>query len=883
MRYFMGLVCVLALGAVAPVGCSESKQQEPDLEWPPDATAYFDEYGILSADCATDEDCAMVLGYYHAADRFVQMDLSRRFFTGRLTDLLDKAVAKAFGLVEIDVSNRTLFSTRNGVPLEQSLFDQASPKTIALLEAYSAGVNQWIDDLRNGKPGAVFPREFDNTLFVYGPENIPKWTPQDSLATFVGWTEENGNHGDLQVAAGVARTAIDNDAKFADLWSRRPIQNSATLSSDWTPPGPNPAAAAENEVSRALEQIVSDRRLDAGPALRRLHKRLQRTQALRRSMFGGAADAGRGSNAWAVGPSRSNSGHALIANDPHVSMTQPVLWYLAHLDAKTHGRGQIHAAGATGAGMPWIMDGHNEGIAWTGTTAYYDQSDVYIEELVKDAEGNPTGVMFQGQEVPFTRVSYAVTFVDGETEEHELLFVPHHGPVREIDVDSNVAITLRWVTHDATTDPEYGYALNTAANVDEARVALENVTAWHECRVVADTEGNIAWFPYTRVPKRTWATNLDGTAPPWLPLDGTGAYEWTEDFGYSELPQLLNPEQGFIATANNDMTGSLSDGDPTTLPSGESYPPYQVEPVAGYRHARIVELIEEIGSEHDLETMQRIQHDAYSPIGKDMIPGIVEIAEHEQTDLSPEAGKVVNALKTWKFSCPTGLDGLYTDSPLTTDAAELLEASGCAAFHATLLELCGRIDRNEQARGGCPSFAAFYSIVDPEQLAAGDIYWDDPATPETEIKYEVMAEALETVYDLFVNEKGLGTDEKKWAWGSVHGLVLNSQLAAYGAFEYDNPLPGEPLYANPGGSHTVAAAWPRRDLTQRSGVSFRLVCEMDPNRPNCTVQLAGGQSSHVDSPNYGDLLLKLLKNEPIDLVFDIDEAKANAVRTVTFE
>ena len=90
MRYFIGLVCVLALGALATVGCSESKPAEPDLEWPPNATAYFDEYGILNADCATDEDCAMVLGYYHAADRFVQMDFRRRFATGRLTEIVDK-------------------------------------------------------------------------------------------------------------------------------------------------------------------------------------------------------------------------------------------------------------------------------------------------------------------------------------------------------------------------------------------------------------------------------------------------------------------------------------------------------------------------------------------------------------------------------------------------------------------------------------------------------------------------------------------------------------------------------------------------------------------------------------------------------------------------
>jgi penicillin amidase len=873
------------------VGCSESKQQpEVDLEWPPNATAYFDEYGILNADCVFDEDCAMVLGYYHAADRFVQMDLRRRGATGRLTDFIVKDIAKTFDIAELAAGNRALYSTRDGVPLEQSLFEQASPKTIALLEAYSAGVNQWIDDVRNGKNGAVFPLEFDHQFFVYSPEDVPAWTPQDSLATMVGSMNSDGNREALEVAAGAARAAIDNDAKFSDLWSLRPIRNSVILPPDWTPPEPSGAAADKSAASTALERSAPARRIDAGPALRRLRERIERTQALEHSMLGGASDEASGSNAWVVAPSRSTSGRALIANDSHIAPWQPVNWYLAHLDAKTHGRGQIHTAGVTMVGFLWPRAGHNEDIAWTITVTFDDLSDVYIEELVKDAEGNPTGVMFQGEEVPFKRVLYPVTFVDGETEQHELLFVPHHGPVREIDVENNVAITLRWVAQDASTDPELGYALSTAANVDEARLALENVTALGISRVVADTEGNIGWFPYDRVPKRTWATNLSGDAPPWLPLDGRCAtpercYEWTEYFGYAELPQVINPEQGFIAASNNDMTGALSDGDPTTLPGGEFHPPYQVVPVAGYRHARVVELIGENASEHDLESMQRIQHDVHSLLGKDMVPGLVRIAEDERTDLSPEGGKVVNALKTWQFSCPTGLDGLYTDSPLTTDAEELREASGCAAFHVMLLELCERIENNEEAPGRCPSFATFYSIVDPEQLAAGDIYWDDPGTSETEeTKHEVMAAALDTVYDLFVNEKGLGTDEKKWAWGRVHGLVLVSDFEAYGGAQYNNPPPGKPPFATAGGSHIVAVSRPRPDdFLQAAGVSDRLVCEMAPSGPICTVQQAGGQSSHIDSQNYEDLLLKLLKNEPIDLVFDIDEAKANAVRTVTFD
>lgn len=137
-------LCLLVLG-FSLAGCSSSDSSGTggatgDLEWPPDATVYFDEHRIFNADCATDEDCAMALGYYHAFDRFVQMDIRRRFSTGRLADILPPSLA---GLLADDFADlRALFSTRTGQPAEDFLYEQSSPKTKALLDAYAVGVNQ---------------------------------------------------------------------------------------------------------------------------------------------------------------------------------------------------------------------------------------------------------------------------------------------------------------------------------------------------------------------------------------------------------------------------------------------------------------------------------------------------------------------------------------------------------------------------------------------------------------------------------------------------------------------------------------------------------------------------------------------------------------------
>jgi acyl-homoserine lactone acylase PvdQ len=199
--------------------------------------------------------------------------------------------------------------------------------------------------------------------------------------------------------------------------------------------------------------------------------------------------------------------------------------------------------------------------------------------------------------------------------------------------------------------------------------------------------------------------------------------------------------------------------------------------------------------------------------------------------------------------------------------------------------------RNEHAvrsssTGLEPISAFFFSVVDPTQLRAGDVYWDDPATPQTETKYEVLESCFDEAGRVLETDLGLGPDPTKWAWGHAMGLRLTSDLSAFGITKYDNPPPGGLLWANAGGYESVDPTNPALDTegwVQHAGASARLVCEVFPDGPKCDVQLPGGQSAHIDSPNYEDLLLKYLEDEPIELVFDIEEAKANAVRTVTFD
>ena len=882
--------------ALACFGCGDSSDGPTEpvaLEWPPAATVYFDEKGVFNADCDTDEDCAMALGYHHAFDRFVQLDIRRRFATGRLSDVVNKELLESLDLldplIETSAASRALYSTRDGVPTEESLLAQASPKVLSMLEAYSVGVNQWIADVRAGRNGAVFPREFESPILAYTAADIPEWTPADSLATVLLLVEDLTNDESSAVREGAARARINNDLWFSDMYSRRRLNDSTILE-----PGTFPAGGATAALQVKRNETAAGAPLNAGPALLRLQARLEQTASIRSMLFGrGSTRDERGSNNWAISPRLTVDGNALLSNDPHLDMAQPSVFYVVHLDAKTNGDGEIHTAGYTFPGLPWVLIGQNEDIAWGATTTSFDQSDVYIEELVMDGD-TPTGVMFNGEPVDFIRRTFTVAFNDGTSVERELLFLPQHGAVRELDVENGVAITLRWSGNDLTTDAEFPIGMALATSVEEARdLGVANSTSLGQNWVIADRAGNIGWFPYNRVPKRDWATNIDGPAPPWLPLDGRGQFEWTEFFELSELPQAFNPEAGYIATANNDMAGYLIDGDPTN----DATPVLQSWAVAGYRHAQIVRLLEAEGDQHTLDTMLDTVSNVDSLIGEDMVPGIVEIANDDMTTLSEEARKVVNALESWDFRCPTGLDGTNAElSPLTTVEADLLSAAGCAAFHAVIIELNRAMvgDENDPEGeldppltpplGRGPNFATFYCVVDPTQLAAGPVYWDDITTQQTENRFDIMAAVLDTAGNRLIDELG-EQDETRWAWGRLHGLVLVSDLSGLSAvFEaFNNPPTGEPLFANDGGLFTVDVANPDPDFVQRAGPAFRHTCELFSTGPSCVYQLAGGQSADINSPNYEDLLVDYyLPNEPLPLPFDIAEAAANAARTIDY-
>lgn len=870
---FAPAVIVAGLAAASPGGCSDEGEEEPstaatataattgattapassssggegggggasgitipDLEG--EVTAVTDEHGVLHLQCAADDDCFAALGWFHAQNRFFFMDFVRNLVRGSLGSLV-----KAGPIVlETDYENRRFFSTREGEPLEQALYDQATDQVKGHFDAYTRGVNAWIADMRAGENGATLTTEYDFNLIV--KEAIRDWEPADSAAVGIYVLNDLSNNSPDELVAGAAIPLFD--AAFAgDLFSGEPVTDAFTIDGDGA------AAAPFLLPPSVTRRLGGDRSL-----IRSASARLDRLGLGRRP----AGDTG--SNNWAVAPARSASGNSILANDPHLALTNPSIWFPAEIDARSDGDGTYHMAGGTFPGMPAVLIGHNEDLAWGVTTAYWDLADVYQEELSADG----SAVIFEGEEVPI--LERELEFADistGEPKTQTFRWVPHHGPIIAEDLEAGTAVSVRWRGHDGGSDLDGFFAIARSTTVEEARDALaEYGSSANQNFVIADAEG-IGWFPYSRVPQRPWASP---ELPPWLPLPGDGSAEWGDPVPMADLPQLFHPSTGVIATANQDMTGAWADGDPTDDGQAAIQAYDRGE---GTRQQRILDLLEEGGDQHTPASLTAIQGDTYSLYGELVVPVLLDATA--AATLDEEATAVVEALEAWNFTCPTGIDGDDPAGNGVEEADVTAEAVGCAAFHVAWFAFRDGAVGDEiaavEATDVTGSNLVARALREPGALATGELLWDDVSTGAVETRDDIALAAVIRAGALLAE---LG-DADGWRWGRLHTLSLRSIYDNFAVDTYN-----ETARAAPGCLHCVNVANPDvmtslpedgadLDLGFKNGASIRLVTEITGDGPRMTFQLPGGADLHRESDFYNNLLPRWLVNEPVDFAF----------------
>lgn len=806
-----------------------------------EVAAVYDEFGFLHLTCGNDNDCFAAMGYFHASNRFFFMDFVRHLVRGQLGAI----VLAGSTVLDLDYENRVFFSTPEGKPLEIDTVERAEPSTKEAIAAYSKGVNAWLEDVKAQRNGATLTEEYGFAVLSKDPPRA--WEPEDSAAVglYVMRDLSEGSGSEIYLANVLAKL----DPKFTqDLLSLRPLYEVSTLSASGAdsiapPPPPPPSLFAPQVKARmeSMQNLIAPLAAGLDPA------RLAEKRAI-------------GSNNWALAASRTSGKKPLLSNDPHLALSNPSIWFPIEVDARTKGTGTYHVAGGSFPGLPLILTGHNEDLAWGVTTTYYDLTDVYTETLSDDGKS----VKFKGQDVPLLEKNF--DFYDSSTKQtitKTFRWVPHHGPIIKEDAEKKQALSVRWVAQGGITDFDGFLGIGRAASTVEAREALKKINSSSQNFVVADKKGDIGWFPYVRMPSRPWAS---AELPPWLPLPGDGTAEWDGFLDVADLPQMFNPPKGFIATANQEMTGASFDGDPTN----DGQKAYQAwDKAEGARQQRIVDLLDAGGDTHTTDSMRTIQGDTHVLMAESIVPALIEAAKG-----SDDAGakEVADALAAWKFSCPTGLAGEKKDSDKSSDAAESADSIGCSAFHVTLYALnAAALDDELSAAGVSVSSvdrAVFLArvLAKPETVTSGEGFWDNVTTTDaTETRDDILRQALVTA-GAALGKLG-GKDE--WRWGRLHTLTLRSIFDNFGIGTYNySPV------ATPGGLNTVNVATPSSpsaskplDLFHNNGPSLRTVIEIDEKGPHMEFQYPGGADLHRDSPFYNNLVSRWIKNEPVPFAF----------------
>jgi penicillin amidase len=658
-----------------------------------EVTVVRDSWGIPHIYASSPHDLFFAQGYVHAQDRFWQMEFSRRIGSGRLAEILGESALDSDRFIRTVGWHRTAANELN----------RLDPAVHAVLEAYAEGVNAYVTSHR-GRLGLEF-----TLLGMTGVSFEPElWRPIDTLtwAKVMAW-DLSGNMGDellrAHLVARLGDTALDILA----------------------PPYPS-----EHPV--IVPEPVNQATLDAVP------------QALFDTHLLGAGE-GLGSNSWVVSGGRTETGMPLLADDPHLGIQMPSIWYEAGLHCDPVGAEcPYNVVGASFPGAPGIIIGHNEHIAWGVTNLGPDVQDLFIERVNPE---NPNQYAFRGQwrDMEIIREEILVAGLDDPVVVE--VRSTHHGPIINDVVGGTEEkwtfgwqpLALSWTALQPGTLVVSVLLLDQAHDWESFREALSYWDVPSQNFVYADVEGNIGYQAPGRIPIR--ATG-DGT----LPVPGwTGRYEWVDTIPFDELPRAFNPPEGYLVTANNAVVGP-------------DYPYLlTVDWSPGYRAQRIVDLIESDPalSVADIQAMHGDSH----PVWADYVLPYVRPLPSTTWQLTPsEEARLTEALEILR----------------TWDGRADRESPGAALFEAFRLHLIDRTFEDELGGQLLGRARGSVSVALPDLLADEASHWfDDVDTPERETRDEIVLEALMAAIDELTQT--LGQDMGRWRWGDLHTATFENQ------------------------------------------------------------------------------------------------------------
>lgn len=767
-----------------------------------------DDLGIANVYASTLHDLYFGQGYVQAQDRWWQMEFNRHIGSGAIEEL----TGQNDDLIGNDLFIRTA-GWRRAAERDYAAMDD---ETLTVVESFAEGVNAYL----NSHSPDDLALEYRILGLTGVAITITPWTPVDSIVwgKVLAWnlTGDFGDEIDRAQLLEVLGPEMVEDYQPAWPYGERPT----VLSEDDLPLG---------EASLTTYAPGSSTRAPGSALVGGIRAEDDRSLLSAFGLASGGAQEGIGSNNWVVTGSMSQSGMPLLANDPHLGVGMPSIWYQIGLHCQPVTEAcPIEVSGFALPASPGVIIGHNASIAWGVTNAGADVLDLYRIEVNPD---NPLQYRWEDGWRDMIVHDESVRFGDGGEPVNIQVRETHFGPIindhqRAEDgtlggFNNDDPLAMHWLGNDTGTLLKAVRLLNAAQDWTQFRDALSYWDVPSQNFVYADGEGNIGYQMPGNIPVR--AADHDGL----VPADGTtGANEWRGFIPYDSMPRIFNPARDYVVTANQAIV-PLSYYDTLRETVGED-----TNPLLSYfwsygqRAERINQMIEESGP-HDFDTFQAMQSDNVSIDAIAILPYLDGVALDDDARLADYRAY----LTAW-------------DKRLDADRGE---AALWGYFSSHLLE-----DTFDDQLPG-DMFAAM-SRLHPLRLLLDDatnIWWDDAGTPDAvETRDDILRRALAEAADSA--EAKMGADRAQWAWGQVHTVTFeNNPLGLSGIGPLEALVNRGPIPVS-GGYETVNAAsydFGVDDFPMRSGSSMRMIVDLTDLDQTMTV-ITTGQSGHPFSPHF---------------------------------
>ncbi len=757
-----------------------------------------DEFGVAHIYAQNPQDLFFSQGYVHAQERFWQMEFQRRVASGRLSEIFGEST------LETDRYLRH-FGFQQLTEKSYAMLDDESRRVV---DAYTAGVNAYIADRSPAELGLEF-----GLLGLQGIDiEIETWQPSDSMI----WAEMMifDQSDQLSTELGnVALLAAVGEDMYNDM---RPAYRED-----------RPVIIATEELDYLSQQDISP--LAALPDSARqylfdLAKTMQSVDSTPKLLADMGFQINAGSNSFVVSGDLTETGMPLLANDPHMSVNMPALWYEIGMHCVEKSDDCIYnLRGFSLPGVPGILIGHNDRIAWGLTNAAFDAEDVFIERINPQ---NPNQYQVNGKWVDMD-IRREEIIVRGR-EDPEVLFVrstrngviatdnmvvesPYSYLGDQLDLH---ALSYAWTALEPIRSAQAVFMVNRAQDWGDFVEALANFDAGKQNWVFADLEGNIGYYMPGKIPVRAGG---DGS----LPVPGwNDDFIWTGYIPFEELPHVYNPEQGFVATSNNPQVRYAEY--PYIINTSQD---------RGQRAQRVTEMIRTKAGGITAEDMLAIQTDNYSVSAFEIIPYLADIRFED-----PDVDLARDRLFAW--------DGqMHMDSPEAALFNIFWVHLLAATFHDQLPEDLYP-DGDHMV-----SDTIYWLLQDP-----ANVWWDDiNSEGKVELRDDILKDAFVSAYIEAVDT--LGDDVDQWSWGSLHTITFrNATLGRSGISLIENIFNRGPFPTSGSESVIQKTCWSTNEPYEVNCIpALRQVLNLaDLSQSNMIHSV--GQSGHPYHPHYDDFI-----------------------------